>query len=88
MTNRAITAFSVVEGKAVAEGQFPTTQPHAVAQLLPATPQRLGAVTVEQMRQTLAPAVENTPEEIRVLEPLQIRRGYGEPAALRKAPQA
>ena len=50
--------------------------------------QRPGAVTVEQMRQTLAPAAENTPEEIRVLEPLQIRRGYGEPAALRKAPQA
>ncbi len=72
VTNRAITAFSDVEGKAVAEGQLPTTQPHAVAQLLPATPQRPGAVTAKQMTQNLAWAAENTP---RIRSPAQSATG-------------
>lgn len=54
---------------------------YAVARLLPAT--RDGpngwVVTVEQMTQTLAWAVENPPEEIRILEPPQIRGGLTEP---------
>ncbi len=53
---------------------------YALARLLPGTrdgAERLGVVTVEQMTQTLAWAVENPPEEIRVLEPPQIRRGRG-----------
>ena len=44
---------------------------YALARLLPATrdgAERLGLVTVDQMTQTLAWAVENPPEEIRVLE--------------------
>ncbi len=56
---------------------------YALARLLPGTrdgAERLGVVTVEQMTQTLAWAVENPPEEIRVLEPPQIRRGRGEAA--------
>ncbi len=55
---------------------------YALARLLPATregAERLGLVTVEQMTQTLAWAVENPPEEIRILEPPQIRRGFAEP---------
>ena len=55
---------------------------YALARLLPATregAERLGLVTVEQMTQTLAWAVENPPEEIRILEPPQIRRGSVEP---------
>ena len=55
---------------------------YALARLVPATrdgAERLGLVTVEQMTQTLAWAVENPPEEIRVLEPPQIRRGFAEP---------
>ena len=55
---------------------------YAVARLLPATrdgAERLGLVTVEQMTQTLASAVENPPEEFRVLEPPQIRGGFGGP---------
>jgi hypothetical protein len=35
--NGGITAFSGVEGEAVAEENFPTTELYAVAQLLPAT---------------------------------------------------
>lgn len=42
-------------------------------------PERLGLVTVEKMTQTLAWAVENPPEEIRILEPPQIRGGLTEP---------
>jgi len=56
---------------------------YAVARLLPAMrdgAERLGLVTVEQMTQTLAWAVENPPEEIRILEPPQIRGGLTEPA--------
>ena len=57
---------------------------YAVARLLPATrdgAERLGLVTVEQMTQTLAWAVENPPEEVRVLDPPQIRRGFAVPRA-------
>jgi nucleoside-diphosphate-sugar epimerase len=65
---------------------------YALVRLVPATrdgAQRLGLVTVEQMTQTLAWAVENPPEEIRILEPPQIRRGFGEPApAMREAASA
>ena|SRR5271167_3427424 len=56
---------------------------YALARLLHSTrdgAKRLGLVTVEQMTQTLAWAVENPPEGTRVLEPPQIRAGRGEPA--------
>jgi uncharacterized protein YbjT (DUF2867 family) len=55
---------------------------YALARLLPATrngAERLGLVTVEQMTRSLAWAVENPPEGIRILEPPQIRRRRGEP---------
>ena len=55
---------------------------YALARLVPATregAERLGLVTVEQMTQTLAWAVENPPEQIRILEAPQIRRGFDEP---------
>ncbi len=60
---------------------------YALARLLPATrdgAERLGPVTVEQMTQALAWAVENPPEEIRVLEPPQIRKGAENPAMVRR----
>ncbi len=60
---------------------------YALARLVPATrdgAERLGLVTVEQMTQTLAWAVENPPEEIRILEPPQIRRGFAEPEMIRR----
>jgi nucleoside-diphosphate-sugar epimerase len=56
---------------------------YALARLIPATregAERLGLVTVEQMTQALAWAVENPPEDIRILEPPQIRTGFGGPA--------
>ena len=59
---------------------------YALARLVPSTregAERLGLVTVEQMTQTLAWAVENPPEEIRILEPPQIRRGFAEPAMVK-----
>ena len=59
---------------------------YALARLVPATrdgAERLGLVTVEQMTQTLTCAVEHPPEEIRIFEPPQIRRGSGEPAMVR-----
>jgi uncharacterized protein YbjT (DUF2867 family) len=52
---------------------------YALARLVPATcerAERLGLVTVEQMTQTLAWAVENPPQDFRTLEPPQIRRGF------------
>ena len=55
---------------------------YALARLVPATragSERLGLVTIEQMTQTLAWAVENPAQVVRVLEPPQIRRGFGEP---------
>lgn len=65
---------------------------YALARLVPVTrdgAQRLGLVTVAQMTQTLAWAVENPPQEFRILEPPQIRRGFKEPAsAMRKAASA
>ena len=51
---------------------------YAVAKLLPATREsaiRLDLVTLEQMTQTLAFAVENPPENLQVFEPPQIRLG-------------
>ena len=51
---------------------------YAMARLFPATregAERLALVTLEQMTQTLAWAVENPPEELQVFEPPQIRRG-------------
>jgi len=59
---------------------------YALARLVPATrdgAERLGLVTVEQMTQTLAWAAENPPEGIRILEPPQIRTGFGEPTMVR-----
>jgi uncharacterized protein YbjT (DUF2867 family) len=59
---------------------------YALARLVPATrdgAERLGLVTVEQMTQTLAWAVENPPKEIRIVEPPQIRRGFDERAIAR-----
>ena len=56
---------------------------YAMARLVPATregAERLGLVTVEQMTHALAWAVENLPDDIRILEPPQIRRGFGGPA--------
>jgi len=55
---------------------------YALARLYPGTragAKRLALVTLEQMVQTLAWAVENPAEEIRVLEPKHIRRGFGDP---------
>jgi uncharacterized protein YbjT (DUF2867 family) len=60
---------------------------YVLARLLPATrdgAERLGLVTVVQMTQTLAWAVENPAEETRVLEPTQVRRGVGHPAMVRR----
>jgi nucleoside-diphosphate-sugar epimerase len=62
---------------------------YALARLIPSTregAQRLALVTLEQMVRTLAWAVENPADEIRVLEPRHIRRGYGD--ALLTARQA
>jgi uncharacterized protein YbjT (DUF2867 family) len=60
---------------------------YALARLVPATrdgAERLGLVTVEQMTQTLAWAVENPPEAIQIFEPPQIRQGFGGPALVRR----
>jgi len=57
---------------------------YTLARLYPPTragAERLALVTLEQMTLTLAWAVENPAEEIRVLEPSHIRRGFGEPEA-------
>jgi len=59
---------------------------YALARIIPATregAQRLALVTVEQMTQALAWAVENPPAEIRVLEPPQIRTGLTQTEPLR-----
>jgi len=51
---------------------------YALARLVPATrdgAERLGLVTVEQMTQALAWAVENPPQDVRVLEPPDISNG-------------
>ncbi len=60
---------------------------YAMARLVPATregAQRLGLVTVEQMTQTLAWAVENPPEVTRILEPPQIRSGFAGTAIVQR----
>jgi len=56
---------------------------YALARLVPATrdgAERLGLVTVEQMTQTLAWAVENPSGDLRTIEPPRIRAGFGKPA--------
>ena len=60
---------------------------YAVARLIPSTrdgAERLGLVTVDQMTQALAWAVENPPEQIQMLEPPHIRRGFMEPARVNR----
>ncbi len=60
---------------------------YAMARLYPpmrAGAERLALVTLEQMVRTLTWAVENPAEEIRVLEPADIKRGLGEPTLARR----
>jgi hypothetical protein len=55
---------------------------YALARMFPPTrdgAERLALVTLEQMTRTLAWAVENPVEDVQVLEPPQIKRGFGEP---------
>lgn len=57
---------------------------YAVARLFPATrdgANRLALVTLEQMTQTLAWAVENPPAQVQILEPPQIQLGGARPPA-------
>ena len=57
---------------------------YAVARLIPATrdgAERLGLVTIDQMTQALAWAVENPSPDVRALEPPQIRQGFAEHSA-------
>ena len=65
---------------------------YALARLYPPTregAERLALVTLEQMTRTLAWAVENPAEEVQILEPPQIKRGFGEPVmASRRAASA
>lgn len=65
---------------------------YALARLYPPTRAgavRLALVTLDQMVRTLTWAVENPAEEVRVLEPPQIKRGFGEPMiASRRAASA
>ncbi len=61
---------------------------YAIARLIPATrdgAERLGLVTIDQMTQALAWAVENPSPGIRVLEPPQIRQGFAEPTAVSRS---
>lgn len=60
---------------------------YALARLYPPTREganRLALVTLEQMTQTLAWAVANPPEELQILEPPQIKRGFGDPQMVRR----
>jgi len=55
---------------------------YALAKLYPPTragAERLALVTLEQMTRTLVWAVENPTDSIRPLEPMHIRRGFGDP---------
>jgi len=65
---------------------------YALARLYPPTRQgaeRLALVTLEQMVRTLTWAVENPAEEVRLLEPSHIKRGFGDPMiASRRAASA
>jgi uncharacterized protein YbjT (DUF2867 family) len=57
---------------------------YALARPIPATrdgAERLGLVTIEQMTQTLAWAVEHPSPGVRALEPPQIRQGFAEASA-------
>jgi uncharacterized protein YbjT (DUF2867 family) len=61
---------------------------YALARLYPKTresAERLALITLEQMVRTLAWAVENPADEVRVLEPRHIKRGFGDPVPLHKA---
>jgi len=54
---------------------------YALARLVPSTrdgADRLALVTVDQMTQALAWAVENAPEDVQALEPPHIKRGFRE----------
>lgn len=56
---------------------------YAFARLYPPTregAERLALVTLEQMTRTLVWAVENPSDDVRILEPKHIRRGFGETA--------
>jgi len=60
---------------------------YALARLYPPTragAERLALVTLGQMTRTLVWAVENPTDDIRVLEPKQIRRGFGDPEIARR----
>jgi nucleoside-diphosphate-sugar epimerase len=60
---------------------------YALARWYPRTregAERLALVTLEQMTRTLVWAVENPPEEIQVLEPKHIKRGFGDPIIARR----
>jgi uncharacterized protein YbjT (DUF2867 family) len=65
---------------------------YALARLLPSTrdgAERLGLVTVDQMTQALAWAVENPPDDVQALEPPDIMRGFREtPMVQRQATSA
>jgi uncharacterized protein YbjT (DUF2867 family) len=55
---------------------------YALARLFPATrdgAQRLALVTLQQMTQALAWAVENPPEDMQTIEPPQMRAGFAAP---------
>lgn len=60
---------------------------YAMARAFPATRDgaiRLGLVTLEQMTQTLASAVENPPEQLQIFEPPQIKLGGAQAAPRHK----
>lgn len=64
---------------------------YALARLIPATragAERLALVTLDQMVRTLTWAVGNPARGIRVLEPKQIQRGWGDAVVLRQAASA
>lgn len=61
---------------------------YAMARLIPATrdgAERLGLVTIDQMTEALAWAVENPSPGIRPLEPPQIRQGFAEASAANRS---
>jgi len=60
---------------------------YALARLYPATREgatRLALVTLEQMTRALAWAVENPAQEVQILEPPEIKRGFAERRVLRR----
>lgn len=64
---------------------------YALARLYPGTragAERLALVTLAQMVRTLVWTVENPTDGVRVLEPRQIKRGFGDPTVLGRAATA